>query len=252
MGDDINIFDAEVAKHYLDIMSEIGVPINASKSVVARNSSFEFAKVTGFCGHNVSAISFKMFLSQNTLMGRANILYSLLRKNLGIQSPIKYMRTLSQQGFRTQGDNRYSYLALLSMFINGGRYRLEDFFSLLTRGPDTKVVTYADLLSSVNPITVENILCQLVKGLKPSVLKPFDSRGRIYPWMRVRGLMEREMESKILGYLGDLSNFQIRLGFKITRVLFETANVPFLVNYDHFLVPKHLETDFLVLSQIRV
>lgn len=44
--------------------------------------------------------------------------------------------------------------------------------------------------------------------------------------MRVRGLMEREMESKVLEYLGDLQNFQIRLGFKIAKVLFETANVP--------------------------
>lgn len=57
LGDDINIFDAKVASQYLLLMEELGVPINASKSVVARNASFEFAKVTGFRGHNVSAIS---------------------------------------------------------------------------------------------------------------------------------------------------------------------------------------------------
>lgn len=38
-------------------MEEIGVPINRSKSVVATNATFEFAKVTGHLGHNVSAIS---------------------------------------------------------------------------------------------------------------------------------------------------------------------------------------------------
>jgi hypothetical protein len=38
-------------------MESIGVPINLSKSVVANNASFEFAKVTGYKGKNVSAIS---------------------------------------------------------------------------------------------------------------------------------------------------------------------------------------------------
>lgn len=67
-------------------MESIGVPINLSKSVVAKNSSFEFAKVTGHKNQNVSAISWKMFVSQNTLMGRVNILFSLLQK--GIEIPV--------------------------------------------------------------------------------------------------------------------------------------------------------------------
>lgn len=82
MGDDINIFDRRVAHEYLQIMEDLGVPINLSKSVVAANASFEFAKVTGHHGQNVSAISWRMFLSQNTLMGRVNILYSLLNKDI--------------------------------------------------------------------------------------------------------------------------------------------------------------------------
>jgi hypothetical protein len=57
LGDDINIFDEKVAHQYLAIMASIGVPINLSKSVVAANSCFEFAKVTGMNGKNVSAIS---------------------------------------------------------------------------------------------------------------------------------------------------------------------------------------------------
>jgi hypothetical protein len=38
-------------------MNDLGVPINLSKSVIATNPSFEFAKVTGHKGQNVSAIS---------------------------------------------------------------------------------------------------------------------------------------------------------------------------------------------------
>ena len=51
------IFDKGVAEQYLQIMKDLGVPINLSKSVLATNSSFEFAKVTGYKGKNVSAIS---------------------------------------------------------------------------------------------------------------------------------------------------------------------------------------------------
>jgi hypothetical protein len=63
-------------------MEDIGVPINVSKSVVARNASLEFAKVTICKGKNVSAISWKMFISQNNLLGRVNIAYSLLGKGI--------------------------------------------------------------------------------------------------------------------------------------------------------------------------
>lgn len=82
LGDDIILFDKDVAHRYLQLMEVLGVPINVSKSVVATNNTIEFAKVTVSKGENVSAISWKMFISQNTLMGRANIAYSLLRKRI--------------------------------------------------------------------------------------------------------------------------------------------------------------------------
>jgi len=62
-------------------MEELGVPINLSKSVVTTNPTTEFAKVTTHFGENVSALSFKMFISQNTMIGRVNILWSLIHKN---------------------------------------------------------------------------------------------------------------------------------------------------------------------------
>jgi len=57
LGDDIIIFNREVAKSYLDLMAGIGVGITLSKSVVSQNETIEFAKVTGHNGQNVSAIS---------------------------------------------------------------------------------------------------------------------------------------------------------------------------------------------------
>jgi len=57
LGDDIVIFDSKVAEQYLLVMKGIGLEINEKKSVVARNATFEFAKVTGHKGTDVSALS---------------------------------------------------------------------------------------------------------------------------------------------------------------------------------------------------
>jgi hypothetical protein len=90
LGDDIVIFDEAVASQYLTIMKdELGVEINLSKSVVASNATFEFAKVTGHRGQDVSALSWKMFISQNTFMGRANISYFLLNKGIVAASVVR-------------------------------------------------------------------------------------------------------------------------------------------------------------------
>jgi uncharacterized protein YeeX (DUF496 family) len=57
VGDDIIIFNKEVADSYLQVMAEIGVPINLSKSVISEKLVTEFVKVTTVNGHDVSAIS---------------------------------------------------------------------------------------------------------------------------------------------------------------------------------------------------
>jgi len=46
-----------VAKRYLELMEDLGVPINLSKSVIANNETVEFAKVTYHKGVDVSALS---------------------------------------------------------------------------------------------------------------------------------------------------------------------------------------------------
>lgn len=57
LGDDIVIFDEGVALTYLELMNQFGVGINLQKSVVAKNNSFEFAKVSYSKGSFVSPVS---------------------------------------------------------------------------------------------------------------------------------------------------------------------------------------------------
>lgn len=44
LGDDIVILDEEVALSYLEVMKELGVSINLSKSLISPSGHFEFAK----------------------------------------------------------------------------------------------------------------------------------------------------------------------------------------------------------------
>lgn len=80
------IFNKQVSDTYLSLMKDLGVEINLSKSVICKDGlSFEFAKVTGHNGKDVSALPWKAFISQNSLFGRANISFALLNRPLGIK-----------------------------------------------------------------------------------------------------------------------------------------------------------------------
>jgi len=71
LGDDIVIFNKELAEAYLALMRELGVEINLSKSIsAAKKPVFEFAKRTVVNGVNVSPIPFKQLLSQYSLGAR--------------------------------------------------------------------------------------------------------------------------------------------------------------------------------------
>jgi len=58
LGDDIVIFDKDVAREYLAIMKDLGVDINLTKSLVSKDT-FEFAKRVIALKGNLSMVSFK-------------------------------------------------------------------------------------------------------------------------------------------------------------------------------------------------
>lgn len=172
LGDDINIFDEKVAHQYLAIMASIGVPINLSKSVVASNATFEFAKVTGHHGENVSAVSWKMFISQPTMMGRVNILYSLLNKGIVPAHLGHWMRSVLAKTWNVQGNIGFSYIALCSMFAKSGRLPYKDLLGALIIKSNKKdgVVSIPRKLSAsaatkmTNISYIESLLVSIVKG----------------------------------------------------------------------------------------
>jgi len=75
LGDDIVIFEPSLAKKYVELMSSFGVELNMAKSVVSHGPKpvVEFAKRTSLLGSDVSPLSLKMFLNQESFKGRLAI-----------------------------------------------------------------------------------------------------------------------------------------------------------------------------------
>lgn len=83
LGDDIVIASDSVASHYLDIMKELGVEINLSKSLLSRNGSCEFAKRYYVNYQDASPLSFKEL---NAASVCNNIAVELCRKLMNRRS----------------------------------------------------------------------------------------------------------------------------------------------------------------------
>lgn len=157
LGDDIILFDPTVAKAYLKIMESLGVPINTSKSVCATVPVTEYAKVTSLMGKNVSALSWKMFMSGNSLMGRVNIIYSLLSKGvISKKNIIPWIHRSAALGPHNPGSINPTMIALWTMLSNKGLLPLEECLKALIDGKE-KVFRFAKAIlynADINKITL--------------------------------------------------------------------------------------------------
>lgn len=166
LGDDIVFFEEGPALEYLTIMETIGVPINLAKSVVATNATFEFAKVTGHKGNHVAAISWAMFMSQPTAMGRVGIAYSLLSKGICHTKPISYLTTLSRESKFNAGIPNLFFMALGTMLAKSGQLRFSNFLhSIIEFDEATGKLTLVPALTSQSKFGgVVRAIASWVKG----------------------------------------------------------------------------------------
>lgn len=98
LGDDIVIFDTNLADSYLEVMKNLGLEINLSKSIVSHSKpSFEFAKRTFSFGNLVSGITLSQINSHISISSRISNTYNWIR--LGYLNNIKTI-SLSLNNFR--------------------------------------------------------------------------------------------------------------------------------------------------------
>jgi len=172
LGDDIVIFDEKVAMRYLELMEIFGVPINLSKSVISNNETVEFAKVTMHNGVDVSALSWKLFLSSSrSLMGRSNIALFLLNKGIGLNRLNQYLKGLLRKSKFTEGAFGPGYLALLTMLANKKVFSLSWLIGYINNVRVPLQSWYSCLLLGINEDHCFAILqAYFVKGIKEFIL----------------------------------------------------------------------------------
>jgi len=130
LGDDLVIFDNRIYLEYVRLMDLLKVGVNPSKSLISENvSAIEFAKRTGINGIDVSGLSWKQFIAENSVMGRMNLVLSSARRGLITSGPM-LLKTLT----RTKGEDirkensilMTSFLGLLGYFVNSNKITLKD------------------------------------------------------------------------------------------------------------------------------
>lgn len=119
VGDDIVIFDKRLASEYLEVMKLLGVPINISKSITSENKPVvEFVKRLAVKGTEVSALTWKQFLSQNeTFLGRLNTVIGILLKEISFrQNPISVFNTILAEALWDTRPHK-DVLALIALYV---------------------------------------------------------------------------------------------------------------------------------------
>jgi hypothetical protein len=141
LGDDLVIFDYLIYEEYIKVMKLLDVGVNPSKSLISENlTAFEFAKRTSTEGCDVSGISWKQFITENTPVGRVNIALHYLKKDY-INSPSLLWKAMTDYRYtcfedmlkdkRLRAFFENSIVGLIGSFIPKGKISLLSVVSLL-------------------------------------------------------------------------------------------------------------------------
>jgi len=132
LGDDLVLFDKDIATRYQSFCKDLGVGINLSKSIISESKPvLEFAKRTSLNGEDVSALSFKELLTGNNFFGRLAITTRLINNKWG-----KYLWKLLLIGNRRTTDKSvdriYPLVGFATQLFQTGIIPMNDVLSLIT------------------------------------------------------------------------------------------------------------------------
>lgn len=163
-GDDLVLFDEQVASEYLKIMKDIGVPINQTKSVIAKVPAVEYLKVTTLNTNNVSALSWRMFISNNSFMGRINTVYTLLdRDYIGNGGIINWLRDTTCQALN-KGNINLTLFSVLTKFYNDKKLSIANVFEAIVDKSDPSKSLKSNIIKGVNKDYLSLLISNCIKG----------------------------------------------------------------------------------------
>jgi len=172
VGDDIIIFDEDLAKSYLNVMTLLGVPINQSKSVISRDRPVaEFVKRICHNGKDVSAFSWKQFLSQDNFLGRISTTIGLFQKEkILAEKAISIFHTVMKETIYDSRINKDSlaYLSLYFTYVIKSKMDIENMLrSLFLLGP--KFAQGSLIFSDFNFHKIGNKIKTMIQTNRPPV-----------------------------------------------------------------------------------
>nr|UTQ48828.1 RNA-dependent RNA polymerase [Monilinia fructicola mitovirus 11] len=132
LGDDLVLFDKEVADRYLLLCKQLGVSINLSKSIVAESKPvLEFAKRTSVNGVDVSALPFKELLTSNNFFGRLAVTTRLVNNGWG-KDLFKILTIGNMRSRDKTIDRIYPLVGFLTQLFQNKVIPLSSVLSLIT------------------------------------------------------------------------------------------------------------------------
>jgi hypothetical protein len=132
LGDDLALFEKDVADRYLLLCKQIGVSINLSKSIIAESKPvLEFAKRTSVRGVDVSAVSIKELIVSNNFFGRLSLVTRLIRRGWG-KDKFKLLIIGNKLSKSDRLDRIYPMIGFLSNLFQNNIIPLSNVLSLIT------------------------------------------------------------------------------------------------------------------------
>jgi hypothetical protein len=179
-------------------MESFGVPINTTKSVVATVPATEYLKVTSLNGHNVGAISWKMLMSGNSLMGRANIIFQFLSKGIITKNINPWIERSARPALHKPGLLSPTLIAIWTMLSNRGLITVDEALKALING---KVPTFRLAKAILLNADVNMIQGAIPKIFTEGVFKHIPNKSVEYIWSFEKPWFEHAMYSPLAVFL---------------------------------------------------
>jgi len=196
-GDDLVLFDENVANAYLSIMKDIGVPINQTKSVIASKPAVEYLKVTTLNTKNVSALSWRMLISNNSFMGRINTVYTLLdRDYIGKGGLVNWLGDTTCQAVG-KGNISVTLFATLTKFWKSGAISLVNVFDAVVDKTDTTKSLKSNIIKGTNKDYLSLLVSSLINKTPLRLRKTVFSNDALH-W--VNEYMKHKMKINVSAF----------------------------------------------------
>jgi len=132
LGDDLVLFDKDIASRYQSFCEQIGVGINLSKSIISETKPvLEFAKRTSLYGEDVSALSFKELLSSDNFFGRLAVTTRLINNKWG-KDLWKLLIIGNRRSADKTVDRIYPLVGFATQLFQTNIIKMDDVLSIIT------------------------------------------------------------------------------------------------------------------------